>query len=41
MRPYKVGRAESGLHNEGAHRFVERMEFVPISKVFCYTFRKD
>lgn len=30
--------AESGLHNEGAHRFIERMGFVPISKVFCYTF---
>jgi len=33
--------AESGLHNEGAHRFIERMGFVPISKVFCYTFSKD
>jgi GNAT superfamily N-acetyltransferase len=32
---------ESGLHNEGAHRFIERVGFAPISKVFCYTFSED
>ena len=30
---------ESGLHNGGAHRFLERLGFEPVSKAFCYTFK--
>ena len=34
----EVGMCESGLHNEGAHRFIERLGFEAVSKVFSYTF---
>lgn len=41
MPRLRVGMCESGLHNEGAHRFIERVGFASISKVFCYTFSED
>jgi len=37
----RVGLCESGLHNEGAHQFIERIGFVPISKVFLFQFSGD
>jgi len=37
MPQFKHFMCESGTHNEGAHRLIERLGFRNISKVFCYT----